>query len=141
MTLDTQRIRDSFDRQTMLATLGARLDAVDEGAVTISAPILDLARQQQGFGHAGLTFTLGDTAAGYAALTLMPAENEVVTAEMKIHLMSPAVGDRIVAKGRVIRPGRRLMVVAADVFALKAGSERHIAFLSGTMVPVSAQTG
>lgn len=69
-----QRIRQSFARQAMMATFGARLERIDEGAVTIAAPILPLALQQQGFGHAGLTFSLGDSAAGYSALTLLPEE-------------------------------------------------------------------
>lgn len=130
-----QRIHDSFARQGMMTTLGATLDAVREGHVTISAPVTPATSQQQGFGHAALTFALGDSAAGYAALTLLP-ENEVVTSEMKIHLLSPANGQRLIARGRVVKPGRRLMVVMAEVFAERDGAEKQIALLTGTMVPV-----
>ena len=130
------RIQTSFDRQSMMATLGATLAETGHGTVTITAPILSGCQQQQGFGHAGLTFSIGDSAAGYAALTLIPEDQEVVTAEMKINLLLPAKGNRLIARGRVIKPGRRLMVVASDVFAETGGQERHIACLTGTMMPV-----
>ena len=130
------RIRDSFDKQTMMQTLGAALDRVTEGRVVITAPILPTSLQQQGAGHAGLAFSIGDSAAGYSALTMMPDGAEVMTVEMKINLMSPALGDRLVAEGRVIRGGRRIVVVAADVFAEKDGARKHVAMLQGTMIPV-----
>ncbi len=130
------RIRDSFARQTMMQTLGATLAAVTPGHVIITAPVLPTTLQQHGAGHAGLAFSIGDSAAGYSALSLMPDEAEVMTVEMKINLMSPAVGDRLVAEGRVIRPGRRIMVVAADVWAETAGARKHVAMLQGTMIPV-----
>ena len=116
----------------------AQLDLVTPGSVVISAPILEGARQQHGFAHAGLTFALGDSAAGYSALSLMPEGSEVLTSEMKIHLLAPGAGDRLVAKGRVIKPGRRLVIAAADVYAISGTDEVHIATLMGTMVPVSA---
>lgn len=130
------RIRDSFARQTMMQTLGATLAGVSPGHVIITAPILPTVLQQHGAGHAGLAFSIGDSAAGYSALSLMPDEAEVMTVEMKINLMSPAVGDRLVAEGRVIRPGRRIMVVAADVWAETDGARKHVAMLQGTMIPV-----
>ncbi|WP_449044235.1 PaaI family thioesterase [Paracoccus versutus] len=130
------RIRASFDRQSMMRTLGARLESVGPGQVAIAAPILPGSLQQHGAGHAGLAFSIGDSAAGYAALTLMPEEAEVMTVEMKINLMSPATGDRLVAEGRVIRPGRRILVVAADVWAETGNRRKHVAMLQGTMIPV-----
>jgi len=130
------RIQTSFDRQSMMATLGAKLVQAADGHATISAPILTGTRQQQGFGHAGLTFSIGDSAAGYAALTLLPEPQEVVTAEIKINLLAPARGDLLIARGRVIKSGRRLIVVTSDVFAQTDGKERHIASLMGTMMPV-----
>ncbi|MBW4707641.1 PaaI family thioesterase [Roseobacter sp. YSTF-M11] len=131
------RIRDSFSAQSMMTTLGAQLDSIAAGEIVITAPILPGVRQQQGFGHAGLTFSIGDSAAGYAALTTLPIENEVVTAEIKINLLAPAQGDRLRATGRVVKPGRRLIVVSAEVHALKDGNATLIAILQGTMVPVS----
>ncbi|MGZ2258614.1 PaaI family thioesterase [Roseobacter sp. A03A-229] len=133
-----QRVERSFAAQAMMRTLGAEITDIAEGAVEITAPILPGATQQQGFGHAGLTFSIGDSAAGYAALSLMPLDSEVVTAELKINLLAPAVGDQLRARGKVIKPGKRLMVVSSEVHALKGGTETLIAILQGTMVPVSA---
>ena len=130
------RIRDSFDKQTMMQTLGAALDSVTEGRVVITAPILPTSLQQQGAGHAGLAFSIGDSAAGYSALTMMPDGAEVMTVEMKINLIAPAIGDRLVAEGRVVRAGRRIVVVAADVFAEVNGARKHVAMMQGTMIPV-----
>lgn len=131
-----QRIRESFGKQTMMQTLGAELVSVDQGRVVIAAAILPTSLQQHGAGHAGLAFSIGNSAAGYSALTVMEAGHEVMTVEMKINLMAPAIGDRLVAEGRVIRAGRRIVVVAADVFAEKDGARKHVAMLQGTMIPV-----
>ena len=130
------RVRASFDQQTMMQTLGATLAGIAPGQVTITAPILPTALQQHGAGHAGLAFSIGDSAAGYSALSLMPEGAEVMTVEMKINLMSPALGDRLVAEGRVVRAGRRIVVVAADVFAEVNGARKHVAMMQGTMIPV-----
>ncbi|CAM4326167.1 PaaI family thioesterase [Palleronia rufa] len=129
------RIRASFARQSMMATLGAELVHVGDGTVTVEAPILPLALQQHGYGHAALTFAIGDTAAGYAALTVLPDEAEVLTIEMKINLLRPCAGERLIARGRVVKPGRRLVVVTAAVSALRHGTETEIALLQGTMIP------
>jgi uncharacterized protein (TIGR00369 family) len=134
---DISRISKSFDAQTMMATLGARLTTVASGRVVIEAPILPGARQQHGAGHAGLTFSIGDSAAGYAALTLMPEKTEVMTAEIKINLLAPANGDLLRATGNVIKPGRRLIVVTAEVHSIKGDAETLIAILQGTIVPVT----
>ncbi|MEM6588800.1 MAG: PaaI family thioesterase [Pseudomonadota bacterium] len=130
------KIRDSFDRQSLMATLGAQLLVVGHGAVEIEAPIGPNSLQQQGFAHAGLTFAIGDSAAGYSALSLLGPDQEVLTTEMKIHLLAPAAGERLIARGRVIKPGRRIMVVHSDVYAINEGQERHIALLTGSMIPV-----
>lgn len=137
------RIRASFARQSLMTSFGATITSLAPGRCEISAPILAHARQQHDVGHAGLTFALGDTAAGYAALSLMPEGTEVMTAEMKINLLAPAAGNRLVAIGRVVKAGRRLSVVTAEVMAeTDAGpgstSRRLIAILQGTMVPVTA---
>lgn len=128
------RIEASFARQGMMRTLGAVLDHVAEGEVRIAATVTEASEQQHGFGHAGLTFSLADSAAGYAALTVMEPEWEVVTSEFRISLLAPAVG-RLVATGRVVRPGRRLIAVAADVHGADGV---HVATALGTMVPVKA---
>ncbi|GHE04705.1 phenylacetic acid degradation protein [Defluviimonas sp. 20V17] len=133
-----RRVQESFARQTMMQTLGARVVSVAPGRCEIAAPILPGARQHHGVGHAALTFALGDTAAGYAALTLLPPGNEVMTAEIKINLLAPAAGDRLIARGEAVKTGRRLSVVRAEVFAETDGAEKLIALLQGTMIPVPA---
>ncbi|WP_299917797.1 PaaI family thioesterase [uncultured Roseobacter sp.] len=130
------RIQKSFAAQSMMTTLGAEIHSVAEGTVVITAPLLPGSLQQQGFGHAGLTFSIGDSAAGYAALTTLPLDSEVVTAEIKINLLAPAKGDFLRATGRVVKPGRRLVVVTSEVHAIEDNTEKLIAVLQGTMVPV-----
>lgn len=131
------KIRKSFEAQTMMSTLGARLTGIGDGTSEITAKILPGSLQQHGFAHAGLTFSIGDSAAGYAALSVMPEDVEVLTTEMKIHLLAPAEGEALIARGRVVKPGRRLVIVQADVFAMESGQETHIALLTGTMIPVN----
>lgn len=121
-----------------MTTLGARVAQVTPGQVVITAPIRQSSGQQHGVAHAGLTFALGDTAAGYSALSLMPADHEVMTAEIKINLLAPGKGEFLRATGRVIKPGRRLFVVAADVHAIDGETETLVAILQGTMIPVPA---
>ncbi|MFN6979252.1 MAG: PaaI family thioesterase [Gemmobacter sp.] len=135
MTLE-DRIRASFARQGMMATLEARIEAIAPGAVTLAAPLTPAVTQQHGAGHAALAFALGDSAAGYAALTMLPEGVEVMTAEIKINLLRPAVGASLIARGAVLKAGRRLIVVRADVYAASEGRERMVAALLGTMVPV-----
>lgn len=129
------KIRISFEKQAFMTSVGATLSDLGPGICTIKAPVSDAFAQQHGFAHAGLTFALGDSAAGYAALTVMPDDAEVLTIEMKINLLAPANGS-LVATGRVLKPGHRLIVVQADVHAYIGETEKHVAALQGTMIPV-----
>jgi uncharacterized protein (TIGR00369 family) len=124
-------VRASFARQGMMAHLGAEIAALAPGRVTISAPIRPEVSQQHGFAHAGLAWTIGDSAAGYAAMSLLEAGGEVLTVEMKINLLAPARGARLIAEGRVIRPGRRLIVVGAEI---ADGDGTAVATMLGTMI-------
>jgi uncharacterized protein (TIGR00369 family) len=129
-------IRESFNRQGLMRTLGARIDDISPGRVVLSMPIGAGVSQQHGFAHAGASFALGDSAAGYAALTLMPPGSEVLTVEMKINLIAPAAGARLIAVGEVMKPGRRLSVVRATLYAETTdGERRETALLQGTMIP------
>ena len=130
------RITRSFESQSMMKTLGARIHKIEKGKVIIEAPILPSTLQQQGYGHAGLTFTIGDSAAGYSALTLLPEGQEVMTAEIKINLLAPADGELLRAEGKVVKPGKRLVVVTSEINALKDGQTKLIAIIQATMVPV-----
>ena len=132
----SDRIAESFARQSLMTTLQAELQEVTPGRVVIAAPILPGFLQQQGAGHAGVTFALGDTAAGYAALSLMPEGREVMTVELKINLLAPAIGRRLIATGEVLRAGRRLVIVRAGVVADRDERTVPVAELLGTMIPV-----
>lgn len=131
-----EKIRNRFDKQSMMTTLGARLGQLETGAIEVEAPILPGSLQQQGFAHAGLTFAIGDTAAGYSALSVMPDDSEILTTELKINLLAPGKGDHLIARGKVIKPGRRLVIVQSDVYAVQDGNETHIAMLMGTTIAV-----
>ena len=129
-------VRASYARQGLMRLLGAELLAVAPGECTIAAAIRPETSQQHGYAHAGLAWSLGDSAAGYAALSLRAASEEVLTVEMKINLLAPAAGARLIAVGRVLRAGRRIMVVASDVNAEHGDRRIHVATLLGTMVAV-----
>ncbi|MCH1411992.1 MAG: PaaI family thioesterase [Rhodobacteraceae bacterium] len=131
----SNKITQSFESQAFMNTIGAKLDLVEEGKVIISVELKPSMLQQHGFGHAGVTFSIGDSAAGYAALTKMGKHQEVLTSEMKIHLLSPADGETLKAVGSVLKAGRRLIVVQSDIYSLNDKNEKLVATMLGTMVP------
>ena len=128
------RTRDSFARQGIMATLGAELTRVEPGLVEIVLPYRPALSQQHGFFHAGVTSTIGDSAGGYAAFTLFPAEATVLTVEYKINLLAPADGRRLRALGTVFRTGRTLSVCDVAVYVEKDGRERPCAKLLQTLM-------
>ena len=131
------KIQQSVGRQGLMTTFGARIEEMAPGHIVLSCPIGPAIDQQHGYAHAGATFGLGDSASGYAALTLMPPEAEVLTVEMKINLIAPADGVRLIAAGEVVKPGRRLVITRGTVSVERAdGSLRDVAILQGTMIPV-----
>jgi len=132
----TERVTRSFESQSMMKTLGARIHKVEKGKVIIEALLLPSTLQQQGYVHSGLIFSIGDSAAGYSALTLLPENQEVMTAEIKINLLAPAGGELLRAEGRVVKHGKRLVVVTSEIHALKDGKKKLIAIMQGTMIPV-----
>lgn len=142
MTHDIEeRIRSSFARQGLMGTLGATIDAVSAGAVEISLRPREAISQQHGFVHAGAVTAIADSAADYAALTLMPAGSGVLSTEFKINLLAPAAGDRIVARGRVVKAGRTLTVAQAEVFAEANGEEKLVALLTATLMELESRPG
>ena len=130
------RIRASFDRQMVMQTIGARLDRIGPGEVRIELPFNPALTQQHGYLHAGIVGIIVDSACGYAAYTLMPAESEVLSVEYKINFISPAKGQRFVAIGRVVKPGRTLTVCAGDVWAHADGERKLVATMQSTMICV-----
>lgn len=142
MSQDLQdRIQRSFDAQGLMATLGARLQHVQVGEVQIALPFSTHLSQQMGFLHAGAITSIVDSACGYAALTQAPAGMEVVTAEFKINLMRPGLGERFLAIGKVQNAGRLLTVCTGEVRAYAGGADeafKVIALMQATIVNVAA---
>ena len=136
-----ERVRSSFAKQGLMTTLGATLAAISPGAVEIVLRPHPSITQQHGFVHAGAVAAIADSAAGYAALSLMPPGTGVLSTEFKINLLSPAKGDRIVARGRVVKSGRTLTVAQSEVFAETGGEERLVALLTATLMTVEAREG
>lgn len=136
-----RRIRESFARMQAMTTIGASVAAVREGEVEVVLPFSAALTQQHGFVHAGIVAMIVDTACGYAALTLMPADAAVLTTEFKLHLLSPAKGERFIASGRVVRPGRKLMVCLGEVFAEDGASRKQVALMTASMMVVETTTG
>lgn len=131
-----QRVRDSFARQAFMATIGASITRVAPGEVDIRLPVRADLTQQHGFIHASAVAAIADSACGYAAFSLMPADASVLSIEYKINLMAPATGEALLARARVIRAGRTITVCEADVVALEGTAERQVALLISTMMTV-----
>jgi len=129
------QVRNSFERQMAMSSIGAELLIVEPGKVEIALPYRSDLTQQHGYMHAGIITTIADTACGYAAYTLMPAGSEVLSVEFKVNLLRPAKGERFVAVANVLKPGRTLTVVRADVFGISESDERElIATMLATMI-------
>lgn len=136
------RIRKSFERQGLMAHLGAQLTEVAEGRVHIVLPSRPELTQQHGYFHAGATSSIADSAGGYAAYTLFPEDTEVLTVEYKINLLAPAVGDHLEAVGTVLKPGRTLTVCQLEVFGVQGDRRKLVANGQQTLIRVdSAASG
>jgi uncharacterized protein (TIGR00369 family) len=136
-----KRVRASFARQQVMRTLGASMTRVSPGEVEIALPFREDLTQQHGFLHAGIVSTIADSACGYAAYSLMPADAAVLTVEYKVNFLSPARGDRMIARARVTKPGRTVTVSACDVYAVQDGKEHVIATMLGTLMSVREREG
>ena len=128
------RVRRSFGRQRAMALIGASLTLVESGHVEIELPYREDLTQQKGYVHGGIVGMIADSACGYAAFTLMPATSSLVTVEYKINLLAPAVGERLLARGEVIKPGRTLSVTRAEVYARQGGKTVQVAAMQQTLM-------
>lgn len=136
------RVRASFGRQAAMDTLGARLETVEAGRVVIELPFSTRLTQQHGFLHAGIVATALDSACGYAASTLMPADAGVLTIEFKINLMAPAQGRLFRMVGTVAKPGRTVTFTEGQAWAIdEQGGEKLVATLSATLMTVTGREG
>jgi uncharacterized protein (TIGR00369 family) len=132
-----ERVRSSFARQRVMQTLGVEIARLAPGEIELTMPYALAYTQQHGFTHAGIVTTALDSACGYAAFSLMPAQAAVLTVEFKTNLLAPAKGARFRVSARVVKPGRTLTVCEAQAFALTdAGEERLVATMTATLMAV-----
>ena len=130
-----EEIKASFAKQTIMGLIGAELSRVEPGAIEITLPYRADLAQQHGYLHAGIVTTIADSACGYAAYSLMPPKSEVLSVEFKVNLMRPAKGEVFVAVAEVVKSGRTLTVVRADVFGVDHSGKRElVATMLGTMM-------
>jgi uncharacterized protein (TIGR00369 family) len=137
-----ERVRSSFVRQVVMATIGAELTSVTPGTVEIEMPYSVALTQQHGFLHAGIISTALDSACGYAAYSLMPPDAAVLTIEFKLNLLSPGRGERFLFRGSVTKPGRTIIVADGQAYAYSAdGEARLIATMTATMMTITGREG
>lgn len=129
-----QRVQASFDRQKAMALLGARVSRLAPGECEIELPYRADLTQQHGYFHGGIIGTIADSAGGYAAFTLMPHDSSVLTVEYKMNLLAPGDGELLVARGKVLKAGRSLVVARVDAFVAKGGRETLCATLLQTLM-------
>ena len=136
-----QRVRDSFALQGAMSTLGAQLTRLAPGAVDISFDWAPGLTQQHGFIHAGMLSAALDSACGYAGFSLMPEDAGVLTIEFKINLLAPAKGQRFRCEGRVLKPGRTIVLAEGRAFAIDGGQEKLCATMHCTLMAVQGRPG
>lgn len=129
-----ERCRASFGRQQAMRLIGARMSKVQPGLVEIELAYRDDLTQQKGYIHGGIVGMIADSACGYAAYSLMPASSSLVTVEYKINLLAPAIGEMLLARGEVLKAGRRLTITRGDVYVRKAGDDVHVATVQQTLM-------
>lgn len=133
-----EEIKQSFAKQKMMGLIGATLTRVEPGIVEITLPYRADLTQQHGYLHAGIVTTIADSACGYAAYSLMPPDSDVLSVEFKVNLLRPAKGEMFLASAEVVKSGKTLTVVRADVFGFDQTEQRTlIATMLGTMICVS----
>ena len=129
-----ERIRASFAKQNAMALIQATVPVVEHGLTEIHLPHWRGIEQQHGFVHGGVVGMIADSAAGYAAMTVVPASASVLTVEYKMNLVAPADGEKLIARGKVVRPGRTLIVTQAEVFAVNGEKEVLCALMQQTIM-------
>lgn len=129
-----ERIAASFDKQNVMRLIRATMPLIEHGRAEIHVPHWDGIEQQHGFVHGGVVAMIADSAAGYAAMTTVPGDASVLTVEYKTNFVAPADGEKLIARGQVVRPGRTLIVTKADVFAISEGKETLCAVMQQTIM-------
>jgi uncharacterized protein (TIGR00369 family) len=129
-----ERAQSSFNRQQVMALLGAKVTRLAPGECEIRLPFKPELTQQHGYFHGGIIGTIADSAGGYAGFTLLPEGSSVLTVEYKMNLLAPGDGDLLIARGRVLKSGRTLVVTQVDAFVVKGGGETLCATLLQTLM-------
>lgn len=135
-----ERVRASFDRQNAMALIQASMPVIEHGRTEIHLPHWPGVEQQHGFVHGGVVGMIADSAAGYAAMTMVPASASVLTVEYKMNLVAPADGEKLIARGKVSRPGRTLIVTQAEVYTVKGDQETLCALMQQTIMVMHGKT-
>lgn len=135
-----QRVRASFDRQYAMNLIHANLAVIEHGRTEIHLPHWQGIEQQHGFIHGGVVGMIADSAAGYAAMTMVQASASVLTVEYKMNLVAPADGELLIARGKVVRSGKTLIVTQAEVFAIKDNQETLCALMQQTIMVMHGKT-
>ena len=135
-----ERVRASFRLQQAMSLIGAEMALVEPGYVEIHLPHKAEITQQHGFIHGGVVGMIADSAAGYAAMTVAPEGASVLTVEYKMNLVAPADGQRLVARGEVVRPGRTLIVTRADVYAIRDEQWTLCAIMQQTIMAMQGKS-
>ncbi len=135
------RVRSSFERQAIMGSLGTSILRLEAGEIELAMPFNAAFTQQHGFVHAGIIATLLDTACGYAAFSLMPADAAVLTVEFKTNLLAPAKGELFTVRGHVVKPGRTITVCEAQAFAHDGGTAKLVATMTATIMAIFGREG
>lgn len=136
-----QKVTASFNRQVVMQTLKVSLADIQPGTIKLTMPFQESLTQQHGFLHAGIVSTVLDSACGYAAFSLMPADAAVLSIEFKVNLLAPAKGERFEAVAEVVKPGRTITVVEGRLFVLTGEERKLVATMNGTMMAVYGRAG
>jgi len=131
-----ESVLSSFRSQPAMHLIRATMPVIEIGGTEIHVPHWDGVEQQHGFVHGGVVGMIADAAAGYAAMTMVSTEASVLTAEYKINFLAPALGEKIIARGKVVKAGRTLTVTSAEVFAVRGDGESLCAVMQQTMIVV-----
>ena len=135
-----ERVRASFARQGAMALIGAELIAIEPGFCAIALTPRPEVSQQHGYVHAGIVSAIVDTAGGYAGYSLFPEDSSVLTVEYKLNLLAPAQGERIVAEGFVVKPGRTLAITRGEIHAEHGGARTLVAIMQQTLMVMHGMT-
>jgi uncharacterized protein (TIGR00369 family) len=135
-----ERVTASFERQLFMKHIGAELITIEPGICEIRLSYNENLTQQHGFFHAGIVSSLADSAAGYSAYSLMAADSSILTVEFKLNLLSPALGDFLIARSEVLKYGKTLTICRSDVYAIKNGAEKICAAAQCTLIELHGKS-